>query len=159
VQNGLFGAKTSYDFNVDRYSSNQNFYDTLNRLTRRMFGINNGARIQDIADGTSNTVAVSETTLDIRDGITGTWGYSKWVGNGIDFGVNGINRWPCCAWALPLTSVPNRLGTWGAAGSTHTGGAHVLLGDGAVRFVSENLDINTQLNLARIADGNPVGEF
>ena len=156
---GLFGAKTSYDFNVDRYSSDRNFYDVLNRLTRRMFGVNNSARISDVGDGMSNTVAVAETTLDIRDGITGTWGYSKWVGNGIDFGANGINRWPCCAWALPLTVVPGRLGTWGAAGSLHAGGAHVLLGDGAVRFISENLDTTTQNRMAIIADGQPVSEF
>lgn len=33
-------------------------------------------------------------------------------------------------------------GDWGvySAGSRHTGGCHVLLGDGAVRFISENLD-------------------
>jgi prepilin-type N-terminal cleavage/methylation domain-containing protein len=160
---GRFGAKTSYDFNVDRYSSNQNFYDTLNRLTRRMFGVNSAARIRDISDGTTNAVAVAETTLDIRDGITGTWGYSKWVGNGIDFGyANGINFWPCCSWAttVPAISVqPGRLGTWGAPGSTHTGGMHALMGDGSVRFFSENLDKTTQSRLASIADSNVVGDF
>jgi prepilin-type N-terminal cleavage/methylation domain-containing protein/prepilin-type processing-associated H-X9-DG protein len=158
--NGLFGAKTSYDFNEDRYSSNQNFYDALNRLTRRMFGINNSARIRDIADGTSNAVAVSEATLDIRNGVQNTWGYSKWVGNGIDFGyANGINWWPCCAWSPPMTSIPGRLSDWGTPGSTHTGGCHALMGDGSVRFFSENLDRLTQQRLAMIADGNPVGDF
>jgi prepilin-type N-terminal cleavage/methylation domain-containing protein len=172
---GRFGAKTSYEFNVDRYSSNQNFYDALNRQTRRMFGVNNSARIRDITDGTSNTVMVAETTLDIRDGVTGTWGYSKWVGNGVDFCVGcnpfaatpvppqrGINDWPCCSWATTvpaISSQPGRLGTWGAPGSTHTGGVHVLLGDGSVKFISENLDRNTQQWLALIGDSTPVGDF
>lgn len=54
---------------------------------------------------------------------------------------------------------PGRLGEWGDPGSTHTGGMHALLGDGAVRFISENIDSNTRKDLANIADGNPLGEF
>jgi prepilin-type processing-associated H-X9-DG protein len=73
--------------------------------------------------------------------------------------ANGINFWPCCAWTLPLTSIPGRLADWGAPGSVHTGGCHVLMLDGAVRFVSENLDRVTQTNLARIGDGNAIGDF
>ncbi|MBX3450073.1 MAG: DUF1559 domain-containing protein, partial [Planctomycetaceae bacterium] len=89
-----------------------------------------------------------------------TWGHSKWVGNGIDFGYpNGINFWPCCSWSPPITSIPGRLADWGAPGSTHTGGAHGLMGDGSVRFFSENLDRTTQSRLAQIADGNPLGDF
>lgn len=157
---GLYGAKTSYDFNITAYSSSRAFYDAENRLTRRMFGVNNSARIRDITDGTSNAVAVSEGTLDIRNGIANTWGYSKWVGNGIDFGyANGINFWPCCSWSPPITSIPGRLANWGTPGSTHTGGAHGLMADGSVRFFSENLDRTTQLRLAMTADGNPLGDF
>ncbi len=67
--------------------------------------------------------------LDIRDGITGTWGYSKWVGMGVDFarGVP-INDWNCCAGALPITQQPPKLGTWSAPGSVHAGGATILMG-------------------------------
>jgi prepilin-type N-terminal cleavage/methylation domain-containing protein/prepilin-type processing-associated H-X9-DG protein len=43
--------------------------------------------------------------------------------------------------------------------SFHTGGAHVLFGDGAVRFMSENMNINLWSNLCSINDGNAVGEF
>ncbi len=158
--NGKFGAKTSYDFNSNRYSDSCTLYDNSNLLTRRPFGINNSARIGDIQDGTSNTVAVAEATLDIRNGIQGTWGYAKWVGTGTDFGYgNGINYWPCCSWAPPITSIPNRLADWGAPGSTHTGGCHVLLADGSTRFVNENLDRTTQTRLATMAEGSTTGEF
>ena len=51
------------------------------------------------------------------------------------------------------------LGEWGSVGSLHTGGMHVLMGDGAIRFVSENLDSTTRQRLGYIADGNTVGEF
>lgn len=46
-----------------------------------------------------------------------------------------------------------------AARSMHVGGVHVLLLDGAVRFVSENLNLQTWQNLGDKADGNVVGEF
>jgi prepilin-type N-terminal cleavage/methylation domain-containing protein len=43
--------------------------------------------------------------------------------------------------------------------SMHVGGIHVLLGDGAVRFISENINLTTYKNLADIADGATLGEF
>jgi prepilin-type processing-associated H-X9-DG protein len=41
----------------------------------------------------------------------------------------------------------------------HTGGMQALLGDGSVRFISENIDATTRQRLAYIADGNVIGEF
>jgi len=35
----------------------------------------------------------------------------------------------------------------------------VLLGDGSVRFVSENIDATTRQRLGYISDGNTIGEF
>jgi len=49
-------------------------------------------------------------------------------------------------------------GLYGAR-SLHTGGAHFLLGDGAVRFLSENLDWVTYQRLGGRNDGEVVGEF
>jgi prepilin-type N-terminal cleavage/methylation domain-containing protein len=43
--------------------------------------------------------------------------------------------------------------------SAHTGGVHTLLGDGSVRFLSENLDTHTCRRLLVRNDGEPVGEF
>ena len=43
--------------------------------------------------------------------------------------------------------------------SRHTGGAHVLLCDGAVRFISNSVDINTIRSLSTIAGGEVQGEF
>lgn len=39
------------------------------------------------------------------------------------------------------------------------GAFHVLMADGAVRFISENIDTTTRTYLAKISDGNPVGDF
>jgi prepilin-type N-terminal cleavage/methylation domain-containing protein len=46
-----------------------------------------------------------------------------------------------------------------AARSRHTGGVQVVLGDGSVRFVSENINIVTWRNLASIRSGQAIGEF
>jgi len=43
--------------------------------------------------------------------------------------------------------------------SWHTGGAQVVLGDGTVRFLSENIDPFILTNLMRRLDGKTLGEF
>jgi prepilin-type N-terminal cleavage/methylation domain-containing protein len=49
--------------------------------------------------------------------------------------------------------------SWHGFTSDHTGGCHFLLGDGSVRFISENVDMTTYQRLSTIADGNTIGEF
>jgi prepilin-type processing-associated H-X9-DG protein len=44
-------------------------------------------------------------------------------------------------------------------GSNHTGGAQFLLGDGSVRFISENVNAVTYQNLSLIGDGAVIGAF
>ena len=47
----------------------------------------------------------------------------------------------------------------GGFSSYHTGGANFLLGDGSVRFISENIDIPVFQNLGNRHDGEMVSEF
>ncbi|WP_146504208.1 DUF1559 domain-containing protein [Rubinisphaera italica] len=46
-----------------------------------------------------------------------------------------------------------------AARSQHKGGVQVAMGDGGVRFISENIDHQTWIYLGGIQDGNVIGEF
>lgn len=157
-------ARTSYGFSVTNAhdTGGCNFWTNEGKTTRAMFGINSNCKVRDIKDGTSNTVAVAETTLDVDDGECQSWAAASHVGLGTNLkSSRGINEFRCCTWRTPAMAQyqPGRLGEWGDPGSTHTGGMHVLLGDGAVRFISENIDTNTRNNLANIADGNILGEF
>jgi type II secretory pathway pseudopilin PulG len=43
--------------------------------------------------------------------------------------------------------------------SWHTGGCQMVLGDGTVRFISENIDATIYTNLMRRSDGATLGEF
>ena len=43
--------------------------------------------------------------------------------------------------------------------SFHVGGVHVCLGDGSVRFLGENVELETIKKLATRDDGQPIGEF
>lgn len=46
-----------------------------------------------------------------------------------------------------------------SASSWHTGGAQILLADGGVRFVSENIDNNIWVRVGARNDGQVIGEF
>jgi prepilin-type processing-associated H-X9-DG protein len=43
--------------------------------------------------------------------------------------------------------------------SMHSGGVHIVLGDGSVRFISEAIDHNTVRRLGLPKEGEVVGEF
>jgi prepilin-type N-terminal cleavage/methylation domain-containing protein/prepilin-type processing-associated H-X9-DG protein len=57
------------------------------------------------------------------------------------------------------SSCDNNAQSMDAARSAHTGGVHVLLCDGSVRFVSNNVDWPTWQNLGNRGDGNTIGDF
>jgi prepilin-type processing-associated H-X9-DG protein len=45
------------------------------------------------------------------------------------------------------------------ARSRHTGGVQICLADGGVRFVSENVDLNTWQNVGSINGGEVIGDY
>lgn len=154
-------ARTSYGFNVAEPGGCTR-WDVENPSTRYMFGLNSRATMSDLIDGTSATVAVSESTLDIDDGECQSWACASHVGLGINFGsTRGVNLYRCCTWRTPpmAQEVPGRVGEWGDPGSVHWGGCHVLMGDGAVKFVNQTIDAVTRLRLSQIGDQKIVAEF
>lgn len=154
-------ARTSYGFSVSEGNGCTRWMNE-GITTKSLFGLNSRSNIRDVTDGTSNTVAVVETTLEVDDGRTESWACSSHVGMGINLNAaRGINNFRCCSWRSPANAQYQygRNGEWGEPGSLHTGGIHVLMADGAVRFISENIDTTTRTYLAKISDGNPVGDF
>ncbi len=106
---------------------------------------------RDVLDGTSNTLFFGESKPHFND-----YG-SIW----------GINV-PESLFHLKINSTflqtreDARTSGWadGAGhGSYHEGGAHFVLVDGSVRFISENIDYLNYCSLADRMDGRTIGEF
>jgi prepilin-type N-terminal cleavage/methylation domain-containing protein len=143
---------------------------------RAAFGLNWGARIADIQDGTSNTMIFSEY-LRSTGTISGGFGQDQrgmlWQsdepGGGhiyTRFTPNTTNpdvfypSWWCVD--RPESGQPCVTGSTdgsdhtAAARSHHVGGVNVGMGDGSVRFVNQNVDLNVWRPMATIAGGEVV---
>jgi len=134
--------------------------------------------MDDILDGTSNTILCGEKSL-----INGT----PFLAIGAQWGTGEICafRTSIIASHIPINypfdgpATPSNgcyssnnpsVASRAAAASVHTGGAQFLLSDGSVRFISENIQSNpvlggwnntnfTYQKLFIIDDGQPVGDF
>lgn len=134
-----------------------------------------GARSASFMDGMSNAALLSEIVkVDHSQDDRGAWGwctgplFSGRGRDGIVMTPNSRLRMDSSPYSSNDTtnvnfnrrSDPDSGNNSGvAARSFHVGGAHVCLADGSVRFISENVDSQTWLNLLAIADGNVIGEF
>lgn len=121
---GTGGAKTNYDFiTITPYHSCENWSGSA-PTSRCMFGDNRKCRLDDVKDGTSNTMMVGETTRNVYNGGTNDWGYRGHVMVGLNLVSYPINRF----WYSSASPQQQRL---------HTGGAHFTLADGSFhRFKS-----------------------
>jgi prepilin-type N-terminal cleavage/methylation domain-containing protein/prepilin-type processing-associated H-X9-DG protein len=120
-----------------------------------MFFMNSRVRIGDVTDGTSNTLCFGE---HVGNGGTRFREQHGWGAYGGGIGVqNGINA----NWRIspPLTGWGYNDTAWTGPGSYHEGGAHFLLADGSVRFLSENMDQRQLGGLASRNGSELLGEF
>jgi prepilin-type N-terminal cleavage/methylation domain-containing protein len=133
-------------------------------------GNGRAVKISDITDGTSNTMMVGEqsnwwindTNVE-KDVRSCTWSGGAWA----------AGRPEASEWKLNVTSIRFSINYIGAAmngmseayhhhtllNSAHAGGVHALMADGAVRFISENINFATLTNLGDKSDRVPLGDF
>ncbi len=115
--------------------------------------------MRDCVDGTSNTIFFGEVRPECSNHANAGWANSN-NGNGLTSTMWPIN-YNTCNTATP-PSAANGCAyrcNWNPElgyKSRHVGGAQFVFGDGAVRFISENIDMNTYANLGSKADGNTV---
>jgi len=143
----LDGAKTNYEFIAGQGDFTCGNWKAQGTTAKYMFGENSNTKITDIADGTSNTFMLGESTLTVANGRSSSWGYRGWVMTGADPAV-GIN-----VWAAGPPKVVGTLSSWGQVGSLHTGGCFFAMGDASVRFVRDSTSTTILAQTARIADG------
>ncbi len=131
--------------------------DTRNLDLRGIMYYNGNSSTANVTDGTSNTLIHMEVR-GYRPQAVNLPGNpsSSDAGRGMRWEVStGTNLQPING--VDGSSSSNCPGCrWENASSFHTGGAFGLLSDGAVKFVSENIDSNTYRLLGAMTDGNPV---
>ena len=148
-------------------------WPNLNSTQRGFFGFNTSARMADIIDGTSNTVAVWEIRagVDLND-PRGTWALGRHgaslvggcdeVGDchGInDNSANGEDIHHCTSNAAVRMACHSNGDGQSTPRSMHVGGVHGLLGDGATRFVSDNIDMTVLRSTNSVGGYEVVGEY
>lgn len=136
---------------------------------------NSTTRMKTITDGSTNTIFVVERTTE-NDGSTSTncggspcsWSGGLWIGPRL---ISSAVAWHPGVSSLDVGSsgggsttynINGSSATWGSAwiaSSSHEGGIHIVLGDGSVRFLSENINLGTYLALVTPNKKEIIGEF
>lgn len=126
--------------------------------------------MKDVIDGSSNTILVAEQsgTVNMQD-LRNNY-YGGWSGAGAAI-PPADTHWGAATTAIRYPINYNFSSGGAPAGadqtwegntiinSFHVGGTHALLGDGAVRFLSQNMDFNLLKAIACKDDGVVVGDF
>jgi prepilin-type N-terminal cleavage/methylation domain-containing protein len=128
-----------------------------------IFYVNSGTKLKDVTDGTSKVFLVGETryarhqsglesnSLSWDSGITP--GSTTSEPTGLAGAMNGINSSTLDPAVSPITNSV-WYGTFTSTfGSKHQGGCHFAMADAAMRFVSENIDIDVYRLLGQRASG------
>ena len=115
-----------------------------------------------VSDGTSNTIAIGEVgpslNYTVSNGNGPAWAGAFGGGCNGNTGTGLTLRVVDFAYTINNTSTTSPFSD-ASFRSQHTGGAHFLLTDGSVRFISQNIDGNTYGYLGSRNGGEVVGEF
>ena len=122
--------------------------------------LNSAVSYEMLEDGSTNTLALGESIARIDSSLgwmSGTRATLRNTGSPI----NAERRLSANPNFSPQPGVQDNADTMAVGGfsSSHVGGGHFLMGDGAVRFLSENIEPTMLQRLGHRRDGELVGDF
>jgi prepilin-type processing-associated H-X9-DG protein len=180
VLNGAVFGRANYVHNIgwnDIWSSppNTDYNQPVTGCNGVMFR-NSSVRVAHVTDGLSNTIFAGERTPYLADAVwpgvvpgAEHFSYNQFASSGTGGpGINydnagsyvGANSGPSIYESPQVIHPPNWPGGHtDQMYSEHSGGAHILLGDGSVRFVSESIDLRTFQWLCSRNGKEVVGEY
>ena len=150
-----------------------------NDSIRAILASNTFTKFAAITDGLTSTIMIAEAAgrpstynfgrlIEEYAGGTNPYMNGPWAHSGNDIAVDGSTVTTNAAGvrvANTLSSVAGMANTCslncsnqGEIYAFHTGGANVILGDSAVKFLSASIDLRTLMLICSRADGTPVGE-
>lgn len=173
---GECGASLAGEIFTDIYSSTTatvTINGDVSKVADGPFYRNSFTRFRDVTDGTSNTIFIGEHSSALSE--------KTWVGvvpgafthpsfsspeNGEDAAatLTLVHAGPSGG-ELDITGFPIihpvNFPTYhvGQMYSQHRGGGQVCMGDGSVRFISENINLFTFAELSSMGEGEVIGEF
>ncbi len=171
--------------NAPNYNYAVNYGNTSVARTTPLNGVNYGRapfhysgsttgvcyKMRDMSDGTSNTLLMAEVRQGpLNSDLRGLVWYGPHTGftthyppnaTQPDYLASGFCQTASSEYGMPCQAESTADGrpTNFSSRSKHTGGVQVTLGDASVRFISNNIDINTWRNLSTMQDGKVLGEF
>jgi prepilin-type N-terminal cleavage/methylation domain-containing protein len=134
-------ATTSYQAANSSYNGygGTNFSRRNGPFTRTTFGV--ALSLRDLEDGSTNQIMIAETKWDMDGSRRNRGRFFGAQDNNRLTGAQGATNALCVCgqWAMNWTSAEGNPQPHRTAGSAHVGGAQFVLGDGSVRFISENI--------------------
>jgi len=120
-----------------------------------------GLKIAQITDGTSNTILLGERSAPNSQNWVNGQAIGDLTSDG--YGLSGPS-WYDWQWTVGTAfegvgSCRINCDNFRNFYSFHTGGAHFVMCDGSVQFISESINEATIVDLFHFSDGNVVGEF
>jgi hypothetical protein len=151
-------ANTYFDFNSDATGLPMAWRGPMHATG---FGGLTTERVQDILDGTSNTLLVVERSTKTHPQRHTFWAYahaSYWSSSAVPQSRILLNDYDACVAVNPADDGPCKRGM----SSFHNAGANgfnALLCDGSVRFITAHIDLNILCALSTIAGGETMSAY
>ena len=151
-------SQPAHPSSTDRWGHNQGHgLDRGNGMFFRAWNYSYSTRERDVTDGTSNTFAIGEAI-----GAYSNWTWWFWANGTTATTSIPLNAPAVCSGGAGLQkdqALRACRGDWNnnySFKSMHSGGGQFCMGDGSVRFISENIDLNIYRAMGTIMNGEAV---